>query len=84
MCTNACQCSCGNGCGPATMCGGHCTSSTCSSSGCVITCEGYCMHNNCGFSCGGNDAIETNPGCLGYCTSSSSCSATGRHYYETG
>ena len=58
------------------MCGGHCTSSTCSSSGCVITCEGYCMHNNCGFNCGGNAAVETNPGASS--CESSSCSATGR------
>ena len=69
--------SCGNGCGTMSNCGGHCTSGASCGSDCDITCEYYCLHSNCNFSCGGDSTIET--GC-----SSSSCSATGRHYNETG
>ena len=74
------MCSCSNGCGPMSMCSGHCTNSASCGGTCHIRCTSYCLYSKCSFSCGGDETIKTSPSSC----SSSSCSATGRHYNETG
>ena len=70
-CYNA---ACYSGCGSS--CGGNCTNNgcmtNCSSNGCYSYCNGWCFDI-----CKNSSTVESSCG-------SSSCSATGRHYNETG
>ena len=64
------------------MCHGNCTQSGCGGT-CHVGCTGHCLYSNCGYNCGGDETIDNIHNCTGLCISSS-CSATGRHYNETG